>query len=136
MKNVVILIAAAALTASGAANAADVLPAGRASAGEVVFQQCAACHAVGQGAQNGVGPSLNGVVGRGAGRAPGYRYSSAMRGSGLTWDRATLARFLSSPSEAVPGTRMGFSGLSSPQDRADVIAYLQQFAPDGRRSGR
>lgn len=137
MKSVMLPITlAAALAAAGAANAADVLPAGRAAAGEVVFHQCMGCHAVGEGAQNGIGPSLNGVVGRSAGHAPGYRYSSAMRNAGLTWDRATLARFLKSPSEVVPGTRMGFPGLPSAQDRADVIAYLQQFTADGRRSGK
>lgn len=136
MRPLELLTAAMVLAAAGQACAAETLPAGRAAAGAAVFQQCAACHAVGPGAQNGVGPVLNGVVGRPAGSAPGYRYSSAMRGSGLTWDGATLERFLGAPAEAIPGTRMGFAGLSSQQDRADVIAYLQQFAADGRRSGK
>ena len=136
MRPLQLLTAATVLAAAGQACAADALPPGRVAAGAAVFQQCAACHAAGPGAQNGVGPALNGVVGRSAGSAPGYRYSSAMRGSGLTWDRATLGRFLGSPAEVVPGTRMGFAGLSSPQDRADVIAYLQQFAADGRPSGK
>lgn len=99
--------------------------------GKQVFARCAACHSVGQGARAGIGPSLNGIVGRKAGTAPGYRYSSAMRNSGATWDAATLASFLQAPSKVVPGTRMTFQGLSSPEDRADVIAYLSQFAADG-----
>jgi cytochrome c len=54
-----------------------------------------------------------------------------MRRSGLTWDAETLSRFLQSPSKVVPGTRMAFPGLSKPEDRADVIAYLAQYAADG-----
>ncbi len=121
--------------AAGAAQAAD-LPAGHAAAGAELFHQCMGCHAVGPSAQNGVGPELNGVVGRHAAGAPGFRYSSAMKASGLTWDTASLSRFLQSPADAVPGTRMGFSGLAQPQERADVIAYLQQYGQDGQHSGK
>lgn len=97
-----------------------------ASAGAKVFVQCAACHAVGAGAQNTVGPVLNGVVGRPAGTYPGYRYSSAMRKSGLTWDAATLAQYLRAPDKVVPGSKMAFAGLASDEDLANVIAYLKQ----------
>lgn len=97
-----------------------------AAAGAKVFAQCAACHAVGAGAQNSVGPVLNGVVGRPAGTYPGYRYSSAMRKSGLTWDEATLTKYLQGPEKLVPATKMAFPGIASEQDLANVIAYLKQ----------
>src|SRR3954470_10108723 len=96
------------------------------AAGEKVFAQCAACHTVGASAQNSVGPVLNGVVGRAAGTYPGYRYSSAMRKSGLTWDEATLKQYLRGPEKMVPGTKMAFPGLASDDDLANVIAYLKQ----------
>jgi cytochrome c len=99
---------------------------GDATAGAKVFAQCSACHAVGAGAQNNIGPALNGVVGRAAGTYPGYRYSSAMRKSGLTWDEATLTQYLRGPDEMVPGTKMAFPGIASDQDVANVIAYLKQ----------
>jgi cytochrome c len=99
---------------------------GDAAAGATVFTQCAACHAVGAAAQNNVGPVLNGVVGRSAGTYPGYRYSSAMRKSGLTWDEATLAQYLRGPEKVVPGTKMAYPGIASDQDLANVIAYLKQ----------
>jgi len=110
-----------ALLVGSVVNAAD-----DAAAGEKVFAQCAACHTVGASAQNSVGPVLNGVVGRAAGTYPGYRYSSAMRKSGLTWDEATLKQYLRGPDKMVPGTKMTFPGLSSDDDLANVIAYLKQ----------
>ena len=99
---------------------------GDAAAGATVFAQCSACHAVGAGAQNNVGPVLNGVVGRPAGTYPSYRYSSAMRKSGLTWDEATLAQYLKWPEKLVPGSKMAFPGLASGRDLANLIAYLKQ----------
>lgn len=99
---------------------------GDAAAGAKVFTQCSACHTVGADAQNSVGPVLNGVVGRPAGTYPGYRYSSAMRRSGLTWDEATLQRYLQAPEQLLPGTKMAFPGIASEADLADVIAYLKQ----------
>jgi len=99
---------------------------GDAAAGARVFAQCSACHAVGAGAQNNIGPPLNGVVGRAAGTYPGFRYSSALRKSGLTWDEGTLAQYLREPNEIVPGTKMVFPGVASDQDVANVIAYLKQ----------
>jgi cytochrome c len=96
------------------------------SAGAKVFAQCSACHTVGAGAQNSVGPVLNGVVGRAAGTSPGYRYSSAMRKSGLTWDEAVLKEYLRGPDKVVPGTKMAFAGIASDADLANVIAYLKQ----------
>jgi cytochrome c len=96
------------------------------AAGATLFAQCSACHAVGAGAQNNVGPVLNGVVGRPAGTYPSYRYSTAMKRSGLTWDEGTLKQYLKGPDKLVPGTKMAFPGLASDADLANVIAYLKQ----------
>lgn len=117
--------------------AAPVLAASPSSKGDPVhgqqlFARCAACHTVGQSGGK-IGPSLNGVVGRKAGSVPGYAYSPAMKASGLKWDVPTLARFLQGPSKAVPGTKMFFPGFPSPQDQADVAAYLQQYRADGSK---
>lgn len=98
--------------------------------GQQIFIRCSACHTLGQTGGK-VGPVLNGVVGRKAGTVAGYAYSPAMKNSGLTWDTATLARFLQAPSKLVPGTKMFFPGLPSPQDQADVVAYLKQYRADG-----
>lgn len=100
--------------------------AGDPAAGAKIFTQCAACHVVGPDAQNTVGPVLNGVIARPAATYPGYRYSSAMRKSGLTWDEATLAQYLRGPEKVVPGTKMAFAGIANEQEIADVIAYLKQ----------
>jgi cytochrome c len=121
-------IAGAALVASiGAAAAQD------AAAGEKVFAKCKICHQIGEGAKNMVGPVLNGVVGRPAGTYPGYNYSEANKTSGITWDETNLKAYLKNPREKVPGTKMVFPGLPSDDDIANVIAYLKQFGPDGKK---
>lgn len=121
-------IAGAALVASaGAAIAQD------AAAGEKVFTKCKICHQIGENAKNAVGPVLNGVVGRPAGSYPGYNYSEANKTSGITWDEANLKAYLKNPREKVPGTKMVFPGLPSDDDIANVIAYLKQFGPDGKK---
>jgi cytochrome c len=95
-----------------------------AAAGAAVFKsQCGICHTV-QPGRNMVGPSLFGVVGRPAGTIPGFHYSPANKTSGLTWDAATLDRYLTSPSTIVPHTIMTYAGLKDAQKRADLIAYL------------
>ena len=97
--------------------------AGDSVAGRTVFSgQCAGCHAVKAG-QPSMGPPLSGIVGRKAGTVPGFKYSAAMKASGLIWDEATLDGFLAAPMKKVPGTSMPL-GIASPKDRADVIAYL------------
>jgi cytochrome c len=104
-----------------------------AAAGEKVFLKCKVCHQIGEGAKNSVGPVLNGVVGRKAGTIEGYNYSDANKGSGLTWDEATLKEYLPNPRAKVPGTKMTFAGLPNPTDVDNVIAYLKQFGPDGKK---
>ena len=96
---------------------------GDAAAGEKVFTRCAVCHS-NQARVNKVGPSLDGVVGRKSGTEPGYSYSPAMKSAGLTWDPATLDKFLQGPSSLVHGTKM-FLSVPSETDRQNVIAYLE-----------
>ena len=115
------------LGSMGAASAQD------AALGEKVFLKCKACHQIGEGAKDAVGPVLNGVVGRKAGTYPGYAYSDANKNSGLTWDEATLKDYLKNPRAKVPGTKMAFVGLSSQTDIDNVIAYLKQFGADGKK---
>ena len=106
---------------------------GHADAGQIVFKKCLACHQIGPGAKNSIGPSLNGVVGRPAGTFAGYNYSDANKSSGVVWTETALAQYLPSPKDFIPGTKMTFAGLTSPQDVADVIAYLKQFDADGNK---
>ena len=124
---------AAILTAAFAAPAGAALAAGDPTAGEAAFKACRVCHQVGEKARNFVGPELNGVIGRKAGTVPGYNYSDANRHSDLVWDEATLTRYLRTPREVVPGTKMAFPGFESESDIANVIAYLRQFGPDGKK---
>ena len=103
------------------------------AAGARVFDKCRPCHQIGEGAQNLVGPVLNGVVGRPAGFFPGFRYSDANKNSGLVWDPPTLQVYLKNPQAQLPRTQMAFPGLASDVDIADVIAYLAQFGADGAK---
>ncbi len=127
------------LSLAFAAGAAFALHAGTAAAqdaaaGEKVFLKCKACHQVGEGAKNAVGPVLNGVVGRHSGSVEGYNYSEANKNSGLTWDEATLKEYLKNPKAKIPGTKMIFPGLPNEADIDNVVAYLKQFDATGKKS--
>ncbi|PZR35906.1 cytochrome c family protein [Caulobacter segnis] len=112
------LLAFAAVLAGLTTSAAAAPP-----SGDQVFQQrCTVCHSV-QPAPGKMGPPLAGVVGRKAGAAPGYAYSSALKASGITWTPDQLDAFLKAPGKAVPGTKM-LLGAPNPEDRAAVIQYL------------
>jgi len=91
--------------------------------GEQVYQECALCHSI---ADNIVGPRHCGIVGRKSGIVADFEYSDAMKKAGLTWDEATLSKYLANPAAVVPGTAMGFVGIPDEQHRADVIAYLKK----------
>ncbi|HZV58391.1 MAG TPA: cytochrome c family protein [Sphingobium sp.] len=106
-----------------AAPAQAQLPKGDAARGQTLFNQCKVCHSLDAG-KNGLGPSLKGIVGTKAADVPGFKFSPAMQKSNLTWTPATLSDFLTAPMKKVPGTKMAFAGLSKPQDRADIIAFL------------
>jgi cytochrome c len=128
-----VALPAAAIAAPAAAAAVQVSAAAPPSdAGGKVFEKCDICHEIGVGAQNSVGPALNGVVGRKAGSDPRYSYSAANKHSGITWDEATLKEYLKNPRAKLPGTKMLFPGLRDDQEISSVIAYLKQFGPDGK----
>jgi cytochrome c len=100
--------------------------------GAEVFKKCRACHDVGPGAKNKVGPVLNGVMNRKAGTIEGFSCSGVNKGAGekgLVWTPDVLFKYLENPLTFMPGTKMVFPGLKSEQDRRDVIAYLQRFSP-------
>jgi cytochrome c len=126
------LLKVAAIAASIAfVGAVPALAEGDAVAGKAVFNQCKACHQVGPEAKNGVGPVLNGIVGRKAGEVPGYNYSDANKNSGLTWDEATLRSYLPDPKAKVPGTKMIFPGIKREKQLDDLMAYLMGIKADG-----
>ena len=112
------------LTAASAALPIAAAHAQNADAGKSVFRQvCGICHTVVAG-KNMVGPSLFGVVGRKSGSLPDFHYSDAMKAANLTWDEATLDKYLANPRGVVPGTLMAYAGLKEDQKRKDIIAYL------------
>ena len=115
---------AAALAVGMMVSGGAALAAGDAAKGKKVFRKCAACHTVKAG-KHRIGPSLFGVAGAKAGTAKGFRFSKAMKKSGLTWDDAALDKFLTNPRKAVKGSRMVFAGLKKKADRDNLIAYLK-----------
>lgn len=126
MKSVV-LAAIAIVAGSGLAQAQDV------AAGETVFKQCSACHAVGPGAKNKVGPVLNGLFGRKSGTIEGFNYSDANKNSGITWSDETFATYIKDPRGVMPGTKMVYAGLKDEQRIKDLTAFLKQFKADGSK---
>jgi cytochrome c len=123
-----LLIASAVFCATtGASLAQD------AAAGEKVFAVCKACHQIGETAKNGLGPVLNGVIGRPAGSVAGFNYSDANKKSGITWDEATFKEYIADPKAKVPGTKMVFPGIKDQQKVNDLFAYLKQFGADGKK---
>ncbi|SFR96143.1 c-type cytochrome [Sphingomonas jatrophae] len=92
--------------------------------GAEVFKKCAACHTDTKGGANGVGPNLWGTVGKPHGHVAGFPYSDALKSVPGNWDWTALNSWLTSPKKYAPGTKMTFAGLSKPEDRANVIAYL------------
>lgn len=105
--------------------------AGDPAAGQRVFNQCRACHQVGENARNGVGPQLNGLFGREAGSLEDYNYSAAFDNLDKVWDHENFAVYIRNPRQVTPGTKMVFAGLRNEQQIADLIAYLDQFNEDG-----
>jgi cytochrome c len=114
------------LTSIVMSNAAHA-QAGNAEVGEDVFKKCRACHAVGAGAENKVGPQLNGIIGRKSGTVEGFNYSDANKeagAKGLVWTEEELLKYLEAPLTYMPKNKMAFAGLKDEQDRRDVVAYL------------
>jgi cytochrome c len=96
--------------------------------GQQVFNKCAACHNADKGGANQLGPNLWGVVGAPIGEGRGFAWSDVLSKHGGTWDWDSLSKWLTSPKAFAPGTKMTFAGLSKPEDRADVIAFLNQHS--------
>jgi cytochrome c len=94
-------------------------------AGEKTFKQCQTCHTLEPG-KNKVGPTLHGIIGRTAGTVEGYNYSKANKESGIVWTEDEMFVYLENPKARIPGTKMAFAGLKKPEDRANVIAYIQE----------
>ena len=126
MKKIAAALTALALTGMAGAALAE----GDAAAGEKIFKKCKACHKVGDGAKNRVGPVLNGIVGNEIASVEGFKYSKAFlakKEEGLVWTEEVLDTYLTKPKKFIKGTKMTFSGLKKEADRANVIAYLMTF---------
>jgi cytochrome c len=123
--SVLVLIWAMACTAHAAGDAAR--------GADIFKQNCAMCHSAEPG-QNLVGPSLFSVVGRAAGSIADFSYSSAMKGSGITWTADKLMAYLKAPRKYIPGVKMMFPGLNDEQDREHVVAFLATLSKAGGSS--
>ena len=128
MRTAWIGVAMAATLAAQAARAQDV------AAGEQSFKKCFACHSVGEGARNKVGPELNGLDGRHSGTAPDYHYSDANKNSGIVWNEATFKEYIKDPRAKIPGTKMIFPGIKNETEIANLWAYLKQFDATGKKT--
>ncbi len=104
---------------------ATLLPTADATKGAAVFTKCKSCHSIEQGGANGIGPNLWATLGEEIGKGKGgYAFSEALSGKGGKWDFEAMNAWLTSPKAYAPGTKMSFAGLAKPEDRANVIAYL------------
>jgi cytochrome c len=99
--------------------------------GKAVFNICLACHAIGPGAQNKIGPELNGLDGRKAGTVLNFDYSDANKNSGIVWNEATFGDYIKNPAAKVPDTKMIFPGIKNEQQAKDLWAYISQFDASG-----
>jgi cytochrome c len=104
-----------------------------AAAGKTAFNKCMACHAIGEGAKNKVGPELNGLDGRHSGTAEGYSYSDANKNSGITWNEAQFKDYIKDPKAKIPGTKMVFAGIKNEKEAGDLWAFLAQYDKDGKK---
>ena len=121
---------AVAAEAGGEAGAAAAVPIATLLAtadvakGEAVFKKCAACHTVAQGGPNGIGPNLWAALGKPHGHVAGFSYSDALKSVPGNWDFEGMDKWLANPKKYAPGTKMTFAGLGNPEERANLIAYL------------
>ena len=122
------------LTASASQSFVSQSWAQSAEAGERVYAQCRACHQIGEGAKNLVGPQLNGIMGRKTGTVEGYNYTEANKSANITWDVKSFGEYIVDPRGKIPGTKMAFAGIKNPQQVEDLIAYLRQFDATGKKT--
>lgn len=99
--------------------------------GKQVFNMCSPCHSIGPGAQNKIGPELNGLDGRHSGTVANFDYSDANKNSGIVWNEATFKQYIKSPSAMIPGTKMPFAGIKNQQEITDLWVYIAQFDAQG-----
>jgi cytochrome c len=125
-----LVVLASSAVASGAL--AQDAAKGDPAAGKTSFNKCLACHSIGEGAKNKVGPELNGLDGRKSGSAPDYSYSDANKNSGITWNEAVFKEYIKDPKAKVPGTKMIFPGIKNEKEINDLWAYVSQFDADGK----
>jgi cytochrome c len=104
--------------------------------GEISFHKCLPCHSIGDGAENKIGPVLNGLDGRHSGSVDGFEYSDANKNSGIVWNEAKFKEYIQDPRGVVPGTKMIFAGIKNPQEINDLWAYVGQFKADGSIKGQ
>jgi cytochrome c len=128
MKNPILsaLVIVTSIAAASGALAQD------AAAGKTSFNKCMACHAIGDGAKNKVGPELNGLDGRKSGTVAGYSYSDANKNSGITWNKDQFLDYIKDPKAKIPGTKMAFAGIKNEKEANDLWAYLSQYDKDGK----
>lgn len=100
-------------------------PPAQVEAGRRLFARCAGCHEAGPRARHGFGPQLNGIVGRQAGKAPGYAYSPALKASRLVWNDRNLVAFIRDSEKVVPGNKMRFYSFLSEKQVTDIVVYLR-----------
>ena len=103
------------------------------AAGETSFKKCQACHSIGEGATNKIGPPLDGLAGRKTGTMEGYDYSEANKSAGIVWDDNTFKDYIQNPTAKIPGTKMMFAGIKNDKETADLWGYLKQFGADGKK---
>ncbi len=99
--------------------------------GKTVFTVCLVCHAIGPGAQNKIGPELNGLDGRKAGTVPNFDYSDANKNSGIVWNEESFEDYIKNPGAKIPDTKMTFAGIKNEQQAKDLWAYINQFDASG-----
>jgi cytochrome c len=124
---------AIALTLAASAGVSYAAYAQDPAAGENVFKKCRACHQVGETAKNAVGPKLNGLIGRQAGAVEGFNYSAANKNSGVTWTDENFKKYIADPKGFMPGNKMIFAGLKDEKEIDDLLAFLKQYGPDGKK---
>jgi cytochrome c len=123
LSTLIVIASSAAATAALAQDAA---------AGKTSFNKCMACHSIGEGAKNKVGPELNGLDGRKTGTVEGYNYTDANKNSGITWNEAQFKEYIKDPKAKVPGTKMAFAGIKNEKEINDLWTFVSQYDKDGK----